>query len=499
LCCKSRVYSAIVSVDTTQTTVAISSDFYGINVHPSTASYEFGDAQLARDLSPDVMRIMALHRTDYPVGQPSIRYELSPSEGVYDWTHLDDLLTVVDDIGAKAHVALGFGAPPWLGEEVKTNRRRVSPEEFPAYAQVMAGVVAHMDHLYPGLVSAVTIENEPENLQYDIGDYVGLVNAASQAIRAVSPSTQIAGPVTGYAYWNQSDGSRLSFGQSMEALSQVDPGYNMIDWHVYSRSVDTVIHTVDVVKEHWPGMPLVISELNRNSNYGSDPAGQQSVIDNTGWESVAWLAESYDRLQLEEVDQVHYFELADNTFGLYDYRHTETRPNYHLFYLMTNIMGRQRVQAESDDSDVGIIATVDEQGRKALMLYNRSDESQSVSLDLEGLSPEAPVDVYRLEEAWYDQHKAIINGGAQLLEPTRMPLPSSLDLMPGSVVVLRGLFPLDGDINGDGFVGIEDLNIILGNWNAGTPPTTGTPNIPEPGTLALTAAASLVMCRRRQR
>jgi Glycosyl hydrolases family 39 len=439
LCCKSRVYSAIVSVDTTQTTVAISSDFYGINAHPSTASYEFGDAQLARDLSPDIIRIMPMHRTEYPKGQPKIRYELSPSEGVYDWTHLDDLLTVVDDIGAKAHIALGFGAPSWLGEEVKTNRRRVSPEEFPAYAQVMADVVAHMDQLYPGLVSAVTIENEPENLKYDIDDYTELVNAASRAIRAVSPSTRIAGPVTGYAYWNQSDGSRLSFAKSMEMLRRVNPGYDMIDWHIYTKSVDKVIHSVDVVKEHWPGMPLVISELNRNWRYGSDPAGQQSVIDNNGWESVAWLAESYDRLQRQGLDQVHYFAIAGTPFGLYDYHHTETRPNYHLFYLMTNIMGRQRVQAESDDSDVGIIATVDEQGRTALLLYNRTSEAKSVSLDLEGLSPEAPVDVYRLEEAWYDQHKAIINGGAQLLEPTRMPLPSSLDLLPGSVVVLRGL------------------------------------------------------------
>ncbi len=39
--------------------------------------------------------------------------------------------------------------------------------------------------------------------------------------------------------------------------------------------------------------------------------------------------------------------------------------------------------------------------------------------------------------------------------------------------------PLQGDPSGDGFVGIEDLNLILGNWNAGTPPG-NTTNIPEP-------------------
>ncbi|MEZ6189808.1 MAG: PEP-CTERM sorting domain-containing protein [Phycisphaerales bacterium] len=45
---------------------------------------------------------------------------------------------------------------------------------------------------------------------------------------------------------------------------------------------------------------------------------------------------------------------------------------------------------------------------------------------------------------------------------------------------------LDGDPSGDGFVGIADLNTVLGNWNAGTPPS-GSAAVPEPGSLALLA------------
>jgi uncharacterized protein len=44
------------------------------------------------------------------------------------------------------------------------------------------------------------------------------------------------------------------------------------------------------------------------------------------------------------------------------------------------------------------------------------------------------------------------------------------------------------DPSGDGFVGIEDLNTVLGNWNAGTPPG-GSNAVPEPGALV-----SLVVC-----
>jgi T5SS/PEP-CTERM-associated repeat protein len=51
------------------------------------------------------------------------------------------------------------------------------------------------------------------------------------------------------------------------------------------------------------------------------------------------------------------------------------------------------------------------------------------------------------------------------------------------------------DPSGDGFVGIADLNVVLGNWNAGTPPGT-IANIPEPGTLVVLALGGLVLMRR---
>jgi PEP-CTERM motif-containing protein len=52
------------------------------------------------------------------------------------------------------------------------------------------------------------------------------------------------------------------------------------------------------------------------------------------------------------------------------------------------------------------------------------------------------------------------------------------------------------DPSGDGFVGIADLNVVLGNWNAGTPPGTSA-NIPEPGTMALLVLGGLGILRRK--
>ncbi|MEZ6192461.1 MAG: PEP-CTERM sorting domain-containing protein [Phycisphaerales bacterium] len=54
---------------------------------------------------------------------------------------------------------------------------------------------------------------------------------------------------------------------------------------------------------------------------------------------------------------------------------------------------------------------------------------------------------------------------------------------------------LDGDPTGDGFVGIADLNVVLGNWNAGTPPAGSA--VPEPASITLLGLGGLMLNRRR--
>ncbi len=52
------------------------------------------------------------------------------------------------------------------------------------------------------------------------------------------------------------------------------------------------------------------------------------------------------------------------------------------------------------------------------------------------------------------------------------------------------------DPSDDGFVGIADLNVVLGNWNAGNPPV-DTAAVPEPATLSLIGLAGAALLGRR--
>ena len=113
-------------------------------------------------------------------------------------------------------------------------------------------------------------------------------------------------------------------------------------------------------------------------------------------------------LQQEGVYQVHYFCTNNGIFGLFDYHFTKTAPNYQLFYLMTNVMGRERVEASTDHDAIGVIATRQDHGEYALMLYNRANAPVKVLVP--NFSSDYSYRVYDYSYEWYVKNHMITDG-----------------------------------------------------------------------------------------
>jgi hypothetical protein len=420
--------------------IKISEQFYGINVHPVPASVAFRDQELVANLKPDVIRIMGNHRTHWyrDANNQSVRVDstISPSEGVFNFTELDALVEGIQAIGVEPYLVLGFGAPKWLADSTGSKRlRRVAHDKLQDYANWMAQVIRHLNVQKKYNIKWITIDNEPENLQYPIDDYIQLVKLATAAIKSVDPAIQICGPVTGYATWAQPDGKKYSFSSSLNILKDAGLNYDAIDWHIYATNPQLVFKTVDIVKSVYPNKPLIISELNRDWRYSGE-AGKLSAQRNTGWYAVAWLANCFDGLQKMGVSQVHYFCLGNGFFGLIDYHHTQLHPNYHLFRMMTTQMGRQRVSTTSSDEAIGVIATLNEQKQAAVLLYNRAQEPVIVHYTL---PTDNTVQCTTFNEDWYNAHKAITNGKTDLLTSTPITDKTTTWTIPA-----RGVILLDG-------------------------------------------------------
>lgn len=397
-----------VTLDKSRRLTTIGPQFYGLNVHPGTAKLELANKQILKLLKPDAIRIMTNQRADWSVeGKGRTAYELSPRSGVFDWGPLDALVDGTLEVGAVPYLTIGFGPPEWLKPEKSSKRMPPVNSKLEDYAEFMAQIAERYHKKVGTRPLRISVENEPENVGYLLQDYADLFNKAYKKIKAVDPAIQVGGPSIGYAMWPQQDGRRLSFGQSVGLLkSRVQPDF--FDWHIYAYTSKNILKTVSVVKEAYGAKkPMVISELNRDWRYGG-PAVAKSVEANTGWESVGWFADAYDKLQREGLDQLFYFAWRSNALGLVDDRLKVVRPNFFIFWALTNVMGRQRVQCDTGAPELGCIATLDKGGVRTLV-YNTGDANAVITFN------QLPkTEVTRFDRAWYERNKVI---GATLAVP----------------------------------------------------------------------------------
>jgi len=124
--------------------------------------------------------------------------------------------------------------------------------------------------------------------------------------------------------------------------------------------------------------------------------------------------------------------------------------NHEVIEINQDVLGQQaRRVFDQGDQEVWLKELAN--GDIAIALLNRDDASVTLSVDLEslGLSGE-----FEVRDLWAHQDRSNLLADVLLTE--------NLDAY--ETVLLRLSSTVKGDITGDGFVGIEDLDFILANW-----------------------------------
>lgn len=169
---------------------------------------------------------------------------------------------------------------------------------------------------------------------------------------------------------------------------------------------------------------------------------------------------------------------------------------------------REGTLIDQSSNDVAVLMR-EYQDDQVLVLVNTRDQSRQAAIP----------------SGWRGDWVDLITGQALSLSATHALAPYGV-LILGTVPVLTGDINGDGfvglaDLNvilsnwnqtvpvgdksrgdlagiGDGFVGISDLNVVLSNWNAGTPPGTDTLNaVPEPAAALMLGSIGFILLAQR--
>ena len=122
-----------------------------------------------------------------------------------DWSKIDPIMNQVKAAGMKALLIIMW-TPPWLEPSPNpcADPHTAPPTDFNAWGQMAATYVAHMDQVYPGVVTDYEIWNEPDTQRLcasdQLGTYLQIYAAAAPLMRAQaqadSVNIRIGGPAT---------------------------------------------------------------------------------------------------------------------------------------------------------------------------------------------------------------------------------------------------------------------------------------------------------------
>ena len=226
---------------------------------------------------------------------------------------------------------------------------------------------------------------ERANLPYDkLPELVEIYNRAARAMKAVDPTIQVGGPA--FARGDLTAQVRRFVQGTRDDLDFVSIHFYASgnkaesDAQVYGRTGSLLRHTRDVVRileEEVPGraVPIHVNEHNISWTFTNDDPRMRNHK-----------GAVFDALAITAAldggaTATNAWNERDGVYGKMDTRNA-LRPSAHVYHLFNrHLVGARVATATSDSAVVPYAVTHPEAGSRALVLINRSDAEQRVSLE----------------------------------------------------------------------------------------------------------------------
>ena len=266
----------------------------------------------------------------------------------------------------------------------------------------------------------------------------------AEAMRAVDPTIKLVGPDTHQFTANFAANPKDANGKDWmeEFLKANGDLVDVVAIHRYPFPQDKqqLIPTKDELlasTEEWDQIIPLLRQMITSTTGTDKPIGVLEL--NSNWANVSggegspetlanalWFGDVLGRLIRQRVDMVGQFSLTSapgsGEHGLF--ARDDPRPTYYV-YPMYRRFGQELVESSTDKELVSIYAAKRDDGALTLMVINRSDQEQTLPVQLSGFTPEGTAEVYRLDESHNAEQieaQQISDGSSITLPPHSMTL-----------------------------------------------------------------------------
>ena len=366
------------------------------------------------------LSLVRIHAGDDGTNPPALPEN---TKGQWDFSSLDILVNDETSYGREPFMNIKF-APDWMWTCSSFGQPgTVVDQTFQTYADYMARLVSYYNKGSMTTESGKVITNpagtknrmtywEPWN-EPDLNNetpcappsgyglspaqYLTMWNAVTPKMLAVDPTLKLVGPATANGQVGSGTGADNEYIKTLMAGAQVKPsvlsfhGYGYWDNTVSDKwifdgdgspgpngGIDDIVAAAQSVHDTYPTIPMWITEINVNADWGNDPRGRP-----WGPLGAAWWGTAYVELAPLNVSVLHQYDIAgEPQFGLLN---EVTGAPYLPYWVVKGLnaafpMQSTRLQTSSPDANILVLAARRPDGKVSVLVVNRRVDSANPNL-----------------------------------------------------------------------------------------------------------------------